>query len=880
MRVCEPDRLRTDQRSTNCTPRAKLCAWGKTDEERGQHPLVHHSMDVAAVFLRLLRTPVIANRLSTAAQRDLTDTDHQRLAALAFLHDIGKLHPGFQAKGWPESLRPKRLRGHTAESYDFLLLACQYHQHPFHAEARDMLQWGEAFEPLILAMFAHHGRPVSGTSQATFLDWDVPSIDRYSWRDEAKEMAAALRRWFAPAFEPHGASLPTHPRFHHLVAGLAALADWIGSDTRFFDYVEPLRLDYHETAHRNAQCALDTIGFRNPPDRPTGGPGFHELTGFSTPNPAQVTVGAVEPGARLVILEAETGSGKTEAALWRFAHLRAAGKVSSLYFAVPTRAAAAQLHRRIHAAIRRLYGPDSPEAVLAIPGVLKAGEYEGQRLPHWTVRWDDDALAHPCRWAAEHATRFLAAEIAVGTVDQAMLAGLSVKHAHLRGSALCRSLLVVDEVHASDPYMTEVLQRLVHDHLGVGGYAMLMSATLGASARVLWRNEALPSFAEACTTAYPAVWVPGEDRPRVPCSRTQHAKAVQVEPVHTMAPDTTAERAIAAASAGARVLVIRNTVCVAMETWRAVQRAGRADLLLRVADGPALHHSRFAAEDRALLDREVEAALAPQPDRAIEGRIVIGTQTLEQSLDIDADFLITDLCPVDVLLQRIGRLHRHTLERRPRGFTEPCVVVLVPEDGLDRLVSSPPRFENGLGAWKARNGELHFIYGNLVSLELTRRLLSAHSPWRIPDMNRALVEGATHPHPVTELLNEKGEHWQRYHAEIGGAEAAQKMLANLVVLDREADYPPASFPPSEERIMTRLGEDGVVLDFDPVPGPFGTSVSRMTLPAHWARGLSRDDEVAITDSGTPLALRVGDRLFTYSRVGLERVAKESEGSDP
>ena len=862
------------------TPPMRFSAWGKTDKQNRWHPLAHHSVDVAAVFLRLLNTPVIANRLATAAERDLTDTDRQRLAALAFLHDIGKLHPGFQAKGWDESLRPKRVRGHTSESYDFLYLACQYPEHPFHAEARDMICWGEAFEPLILAMFAHHGRPVSGSPQATFLDWDSPTLDHYGWRDEAKEMAVALRRWFAPAFESNGASLPKQPRFHHLVAGLAALADWIGSDTRFFDYVAPLSLDYHLVAHRNARRALATIGFRAPASTCLGAPGFHELTGFATPNPAQAVVGAVEPGARLVILEAETGSGKTEAALWRFAQLRAAGNVSSLYFAVPTRAAAAQLHRRIHDAMRRLYGADSPEAVLAIPGILKAGEYEGQRLPHWDVRWDDDAVAHPCRWAAEHATRFLAAEIAVGTVDQAMLAGLSVKHAHLRGSALCRSLLVVDEVHASDPYMTEVLRRLVHDHLAIGGYAMLMSATLGASARVLWRDEASPSFSEASTTAYPAVWVPGEGRPRAPCNRTQHAKTVRVEPVHTMAPEVTAERATAAASAGARVLVIRNTVRVAMETWRAVQHAGRSDLLLRVAEGPALHHSRFAAEDRALLDRRVETALAPQPNRTIAGQIVIGTQTLEQSLDIDADFLITDLCPVDVLLQRIGRLHRHALERRPRGFTEACVVVLVPEDGLDHLVGPPPRFDNGLGAWKAHDGELHFIYGNLVGLELTRRLLSAGAAWQIPDMNRALVEGATHPDSVGELLDEKGEHWQRYHAEIGGAEAAQKMLAKLVVLDRAKDYLQASFPPSEERIMTRLGEDGRVVDFEPVTGPFGEAISRMTLPAHWSRGLSRDDEVAIDDSGNPLTLRVGDRLFRYSRAGLEPAVKglEKNGS--
>ena len=271
-----------------------------------------------------------------------------------------------------------------------------------------------------------------------------------------------------------------------------------------------------------------------------------------------------------------------------------------------------------------------------------------------------------------------------------------------------------------------------------------------------------------------------------------------------------------------------------------------------------------------MLDHAVEAVLAPNRERRAEGRIVIGTQTLEQSLDIDADFLITDLCPMDVLLQRIGRLHRHALPQRPDGFTEPRVVVLLPEDGLDRLAGPPFDFENGLGAWKTQGGELHAIYGDLAGLELTRRLLGERSPWRIPDMNRELVEGATHPERIHSLLEEKGEQWQRYHSEVGGAEAAKRMLANLVMLDRGKDYLQARFPPSDERIMTRLGEDGVVLDFESELGPFGTSISRITLPAHWSRGLSRNDETTISRSGDHLDLRIGDRRFAYSRVGLER----------
>ena len=138
---------------------------------------------------------------------------------------------------------------------------------------------------------------------------------------------------------------------------------------------------------------------------------------------------------------------------------------------------------------------------------------------------------------------------------------------------------------------------------------------------------------------------------------------------------------------------------------------------MQVAGGPALHHGRFAVEDRALLDQEVERALTNNPSRERQGCIVIGTQTLEQSLDIDADLLISDLCPMDVLLQRIGRLHRHDLSR-PEGFKDACALVLMPEGGLDRLTA--PNFENGLGGWKAEGG-FNGIYRDLAGLELTRR---------------------------------------------------------------------------------------------------------------------------------------------------------------
>ena len=150
---------------------------------------------------------------------------------------------------------------------------------------------------------------------------------------------------------------------------------------------------------------------------------------------------------------------------------------------------------------------------------------------------------------------------------------------------------------------------------------------------------------------------------------------------------------------------------------------GGSALTLQAADGPALHHSRFAAEDRLLLDDAVEQALGK--GRPVGGVVVIGTQTLEQSLDIDADLLVSDICPVDVLLQRIGRLHRHREAQRAPASATPRCVVLVPEEGLAAGLGGG-LLRYGLGAASDGGG----IYRDLLGLEATHRLIAGHPSGR------------------------------------------------------------------------------------------------------------------------------------------------------
>ena len=856
-------------------------AWGKFEESSGQfHHLEHHCADVAACFTTLLTDPVLRNRFEQAVGRRLDRVTEARLEVLAFLHDFAKLNAGFQFKvhehnGLPSPGRPPRA-GHVKEA-----LLC-FRQEPM-CEAVGLSAmyntWGEGFMPLLLASLAHHGRPAASRHQSGA---GPPALWKpYAGYDPlaaAKQFGERVRLWFSEAFVD-GPPLPESPALAHLFAGTVALADQIGSaETQFAFVPDP---DYIEQARQRAERAVKTRLLRRK-DWATRAPSvaFADLFDHPEPRPLQAAVADAPTTCPLLILESETGSGKTEAAILRFNALWRAGLVDGLYFAVPTRAAAKQLHRRVDDALRRMWPAGSQaDTVLAIPGYNQAGEVRGRRVGRFLVEWEDepgDEATLLARWSAETSRHFLSAPAAVGTVDQALLAALKVKWSHLRGSALSRSLLVVDEAHASDAYMTELLRTLVRDHLAVGGHALLMSATLGSAARLAltdYRPRRDPPPPDAMQAIpYPSLTLAG-DRPAETrgLAGTGQSKTVSIsnEPGISDAPRV-AELALASCRQGAKVLVVRNTVRQAQAVFRALQDQGGTALTLQVAGGPALHHSRFAAEDRALLDEAVESALGK--GRAPGGVVVVGTQTLEQSLDIDADLLISDLCPADVLLQRIGRLHRHVESERAAPFAEPRCIVLVPEDGLAAGLDGG-LLRYGLGSTAGGGG----IYRDSLGLEATRRLVVEHPVWNIPSMNRMLVEQATHEEALRSLAAHLGGPWQDQEQQTSGFAAAERGLARGHALDRGVAFDEGLvFPDLDEQVRTRLGEDGPRIELAKSrPGPFGAPVRIFSLPAHLftrnGGALPSKEEIGdaqAQEAPGGLILHVGERAFEYDRFGV------------
>jgi CRISPR-associated endonuclease/helicase Cas3 len=267
------------------------------------------------------------------------------------------------------------------------------------------------------------------------------------------------------------------------------------------------------------------------------------------------------------------------------------------------------------------------------------------------------------------------------------------------------------------------------------------------------------------------------------------------------------------------------------------------------------------------MDKAIEAQLGKK--RPSGPLIVVGTQTLEQSLDIDADVLITDLCPMDVLLQRVGRLHRHIrpAQERPVAFQAAQAWVLMPTGhDLNPLIA---KSQHGLGMFHNGGG----VYADLRVLEATKALLVERPVVSIPADNRYLVEAATHPDKLHDIQEKQGDAWQTLGQRIEGGTGAQQTIGHLHALDVEQAFGEQEFP-NDVQIATRLGAQDRILHFAPaLSGPFGEPLIELPIRYHLLpKDLSPDTEPSdISQTETSITFRLGDAQFRYTRLGLERL---------
>jgi CRISPR-associated endonuclease/helicase Cas3 len=695
------------------------------------HPLVAHCLDVAAVAV------LLPSRRGTAV-------DPRMVGFLTSLHDIGKFSRPFQAQApehWPaQYLGPLPAKLSLSERHDAVglhLLAGPLADRlnaVLPPDADEQIGWlASDLVYLWSAVAGHHGRPPKHPEQ---LREDVVCK---LCRSAATEFIDAMLEVFRPPAWTVPKTGVVRLAWH--LAGLTTLADWIGSRQEWFPYVEasdivdPTAYFWGHALPR-AASALAAAGLSGCAPAPFGGlrrlfPSVSRLT----PVQNWAETAALPEGPVLAIIEDLTGSGKTEAAMTLAHRLLASGRGEGVYLALPTMATANAMFGRLADAYHALFALDGRPSLALAHGRADldprfAASVQSERTTPEVSRSqdpaDDPAESHCAAWLAQDRRRALLAQVGVGTLDQALLAILPVRHATLRLQGVTGKVLIVDEVHAFDPYMREELATLLRFQAALGGSAILLSATLPYALRKklvdAFRGGLSARPANLECQAYPLATMVGADHVQEMKCAPREGLPRRVTVKRLVDPGEAVERIIAAALSGAAAVWVRNTVDDAQAAVKALRQRGL---------DPMLFHARFAMQDRLNIEAKVLRRFGRSGHGAVRGCVLVATQVVEQSLDIDFDLMVTDLAPVDLLIQRAGRLWRHT--RHDRVVAGPELLIVSPEPvaepRADWIVSLLP----GTGS----------VYRDHALLWRTAREMFRRGALVTPDDMRPLIEAVS-----------------------------------------------------------------------------------------------------------------------------------------
>lgn len=768
-----------------------MAHWGKANPHTF-HLLQYHCLDVAAVAAVL------------------TNTHSGTLPFFTALHDLGKFTEAFQ------NLRPDlllRLQHKTSslkyitrhDTAGFHLWKEIWPENPLHLDTSefDIYDWNLLVEPTITAITGHHGTPPLNSSEP-FSPSDISAARQFI--AECYELFLASE-YPAPTVDFDDAIAAAKLESWH-IAGITVVADWIASNETFFPYIEyemPLEA-YWQIALRQAASAIKSIKLY--PKQVSQDTGIKQLFPFiNTPSPVQSYVETCEiaPGPQLFIIEELTGSGKTEAALTLAHRIMAAGQADSIYVALPTMATSNSMYERIAKMYTKMY-TEEPSLILA-----------------------HSASNQHSSWLTDNHKKYLLADVGVGTIDQALISILPLKHQSLRMFGLNRTVLIIDEVHAFDPYMHSLLCKLIEFH---NGSVILLSATLTMQQRSSLVGTAVHR------TEYPLVThsvVGGAVTETALDIRDGTRRTVDLEFFDDTA--SVYQRICDEFAAGKTVCWIRNTVADARKAYLYLSTMYNDSELM-------LFHSKFTLSDRLKKEDVVRSVFGPDTTNR-RPMILIATQVVEQSLDIDFDYIVSDLAPIDLLIQRIGRLHRH----RVRGT--PVFGILSPE-----ITSDPDEF------WYSRmfyGGA--YVYPNHGQLWLTASALKSAGHITVPDDLRPLLEYVYDNSVIPNGL-------QRATQKALATTLAEKSVASINALNFAGGYRRSVNPWGS--VSTRLGDETITVRLSLHGEPLGEiQVRKYQLcrgnrepPNDWTIIVELDDGYGYNENGEEVGV-------TYdSRIGL------------
>lgn len=623
-----------------------------------------HMIDTASVMKYLLKRNVTDQTVSASK---LARLEFEKLAIYcAYIHDIGKCTAAFQYKV------PWKRAELSEEGFD-----PDYIEKSPHALAGAAIQnvVFDVPESICDITAAHHGstRKLGKAGQYSYQkkkyinNYYLPDSSEYYLQEWRKIFDNALRESEIKEWPEIGINA------QFFMTGLVIMADWIASNEDYF----PLE----EVINQKARCEsafkkLDLPDMWSPSYANVTDEIFSERFGFF-PNRLQqaaIQIAETESGPGLMIIESTMGTGKTEAALSAAEILGYYSGSGGMCFGLPTQATANGLLPRIahwagdvsdgiRTSIRLAHGNAGMNRFYK---KLSVSDSEGITVNQWL--------------SGKH--RALLSDFVVGTVDQILMSGLRQKFFMLLHYGLSGKTVIIDEVHAYDTYMSSYMENVLAWLGSYGVPVILLSATLTAQKRNSFVKAYTGRDLSENVTAYPCItWA----------DRTGN----RVRPVNLDIP----ERKVRIQEPGRKQIVkdvikdLHNGGCAGIITNYVSEAQLIADELKEAARDNykiILIHSRYLPAHREKLEREIARSVGKESKKEDRNRVIIvGTQVLEQSLDIDFDVLYTELCPMDLLLQRIGRLHRHTVHDagRPDNLKDP--VCKVYETGRRDIIYHP-----------------------------------------------------------------------------------------------------------------------------------------------------------------------------------------------
>lgn len=794
--------------------------WGKANsvgDSGDYHLLVYHCLDVAAVAsVWWDLCPSIQKRF---AGRVGLSCERVKAWVLFFItiHDLGKFDVRFQLKArelvkklredldvdsLDSGLSRHYWHGEFAFSWVYEDLASRFGwkasaDDPFGGFSEGEHIW-EKWMPWLQAVAGHHGKEPSedclSPDDGLFVDGSVSGFDSRA-RVEFIEVLESL------FLIPEGLSLGDLPPKVDVqfLAGFCSVCDWLGSSeenregTKRFGYQSlPTELaQYFQERLSIAKQLLEESGLLK--KTVTEGGMENVFPEFAQPQQVQNLVDDLRLHQGLTLIEAPTGAGKTEAALAFASRLLAGGDADSIVFALPTQATADAMLGRLSDVAERLFA--TTDVVLAHgkarfnPAFIDLQKASRKNTPQ-NHKAELEAGVQCSQWLSQSKKRAFLGQIGVCTIDQVLVSVLPVKHRFVRAFGLGKSVLIVDEVHAYDAYMYGLLDRVLRQQRSMGGSVVLLSATLplklrsallnswGQSGDVFSVDDAYPMVSQATAEGVAKFTLPDHEIERLKALPERRVEIATTATAGMLPDESLQKEIIEAAESGANVVIICNLVADAQNL---------ASRLRNLAACPVdVFHSRYRFKDRQDKQAVVMRDYGKGEGRK-RGAILVATQVVEQSLDIDFDWMITQLCPMDLLFQRLGRLHRHQ-RTRPQGFEKPRCVVLVPEN---------------------QDYELHkLIYGNGDApnsrvLWRTEQLLKSNPSMLFPEVYRPLIEkvyqeDAWEGEP-TGITEEYEKFWQAEYA----SSLQAKMMTNVHQVWDDDD--------SNVSLMTRDGEMGVNL---------------------------------------------------------------------